>query len=88
MPPFFLKGVGFNCAGGCVGPGSAANLGCDRYDEETSEGEKPRTILGDLIRQDRDGSIPEDETLVSDALRFAASLSLPSGAVVEHDSVE
>lgn len=52
------------------------------------EGENPRTTLGDLTKPLRAGRIPEDETLVSEALSCAQSLSLPSGAVVEHDSVD
>lgn len=45
-------------------------------------------MLGDLINSHRDGRIPEEDTLVSEALALAASLSLQSGAVVEQDSVE
>lgn len=45
-------------------------------------------MLGDLIRLGRVGMIPEEETLVSEASCCGTSLSLFSGAVVEHDSVE
>lgn len=63
--------------------------GCDRNEEEMWDGENPRTMLGDLIISGRLGSTPEDETLVSEAwFIWGVSLSLPSGAVVEQDSVD
>lgn len=46
-------------------------------------------MLGDLVRGAFfGGSTPEEETLVSEVGGPPASLSFPSGAVVEHDPVE
>ena len=88
MPPFFFKGDGLRWSWGLILWGSGANLGCDRYEEEIWDGENPCTTLGDLIRCGREGRMPEEETLVSDASCWGTSLSLPSGAVVEQDSVD
>lgn len=45
-------------------------------------------MLGDLNREGRDGIALEEETLVSEASCRITSLSFPSGAVVEQDSVD
>ena len=66
IPPFFLRGEGFNCVVERDGLPSIANRGCDRKDEEIIDGEKPRTMLGDLINSGREGRTPDEETLVSE----------------------
>ena len=88
MPPFFFNGDGLSCVAEREGLGSIDSLGCDLKEDEMCDGENPRTMLVDLINSGRLGRMPEDETLVSDALTCAVSLSLPSGAVVEQDSVD